>query len=289
MPLVVYSSRIRLFASLKPKQKRNGLELSRKLRFLILGAFYRFLEEETKKQKNMEDITQKALPALNDDSTPEELEDDWVTNFFDKCRLVSDDEMQSLWSRVLAGEANSPGTFSKRTVTLLSDLDKGDAELFTRLCGFAWKLGGVVPLILDYQHDIYTEHAINFGVLSHLESIGLIHFNSAGPGEFGRLRLPKTFSIFYYGSPVVLEMPKEADNELAIGRVLLTKVGEELAPICGSKPVAGFFEYVLEKWRVSGYVKEATTEQSDIPTGRAAEGSVNTQIDFEGNPPGLIE
>ena len=107
-------------------------------------AFHRFLEEEAKKQKNIEDITQKALPQLEENSKPNEVEDDWITNFFDRCRLISDDEMQGLWSRVLAGEANLPGTYSKRTVNFLSDLDKGDADLFTSLCGFAWVIVNVV-------------------------------------------------------------------------------------------------------------------------------------------------
>jgi Protein of unknown function (DUF2806) len=88
------------------------------------------------KQTNMENITKKALPDLADESKPDQLDDDWLTNFFDRCRLVSDEEMQTLWSRVLPGEANSPGTYSKRTVNFLSSLDKSDAELFTRLCSF---------------------------------------------------------------------------------------------------------------------------------------------------------
>ena len=85
-------------------------------------ALRRFLEEETKRQSNIEDITQKALPLLKEESSPQNVEDDWVTNFFDKCRIVSDEDMQRLWSRVLAGEANAPGAFSKRTVNLLADL-----------------------------------------------------------------------------------------------------------------------------------------------------------------------
>ncbi|HKB90762.1 MAG TPA: DUF2806 domain-containing protein [Opitutaceae bacterium] len=63
-------------------------------------AFRRFLDEEGKKQKNIEDITGKALPQLEENSKPDEVENDWITNFFDKCRLISDDEMQGLWSRV---------------------------------------------------------------------------------------------------------------------------------------------------------------------------------------------
>ena len=87
-------------------------------------AVHRLVEEEAKRQKNIEDITEKALPQLKSNSNPHNMEDDWITNFFDKSRIVSDQEMQDLWSRILAGEANAPGTYSKRTVNALSDLDK---------------------------------------------------------------------------------------------------------------------------------------------------------------------
>src|SRR5262249_38527571 len=82
-------------------------------------AMHRFLEEEAKRQSNIEEITRKALPSLEQESSPQNVEDDWITNFFDKCRIISDEDMQRLWSRVLAREANAPGTFSKRTVNLL--------------------------------------------------------------------------------------------------------------------------------------------------------------------------
>ena len=75
-------------------------------------AFFRFLEEEAKKQKNIEQITQQALPQVEEKANPEIVEDDWITNFFDKCRIVADEEMQLLWAKVLAGEANSPETLS---------------------------------------------------------------------------------------------------------------------------------------------------------------------------------
>ncbi|MCG9134240.1 DUF2806 domain-containing protein [Candidatus Poribacteria bacterium] len=210
-------------------------------------AEQRRIEEEAKHQKNMEDITAKAAPHLNEDANPDVMDDDWVANLFDKCRIVSDDEMQSLWARVLAGEANTPGTYSKRTVNLLSDFDKSDADLFTKLCGFGWVIGNVVPLVFDIQADIYNKNGINFNTLSHLESIGLIQFGEIT--SFGRHKLPKRVDVYYYGKRLCLEMTKDVDNQLEIGMVLLTRIGQELAPICGSKPVEGFYEYVKEQWK----------------------------------------
>ena len=61
--------------------------------------------------------------------------------------------------------------------------------------------------------------------------------------------MPRRFVWHYYNIPLILEMPKDTDNQLQIGTVVLTKIGKELAPICGSKPVEGFYEYVKEQWK----------------------------------------
>lgn len=209
-------------------------------------AATRFANEEMTKQVNMEDIIEKALPGLDDNADPEAMENDWILNFFDKCRMVSDDEMQQIWARILAGEANNPSSFSRRTVNLVADLDKRDAELFRKLCGYAWMIGSIEPLVFDVRQDIYNQHGINFDSLGHLETLGLVHFN--GVSGFRRINFPKKATIFYYGQPVELTFPNDSSNELKTGTTLLTQAGQELAPICGSRPVGGFFDYVYDRW-----------------------------------------
>ena len=86
-------------------------------------ALLRMVREEGKKQENIENITAKAIANLSSDAKPENIENDWISHFFDRCRLISDEEMQSLWANILAGEANNPGTFSKKTVELVATLD----------------------------------------------------------------------------------------------------------------------------------------------------------------------
>lgn len=210
-------------------------------------AMHRFVEEEANRQENMEEITKKALPQLKDESDPNLMDDDWVTNFFDKSRIVSDSEMQDLWASVLAGESNTPGTYSKRTVNFLGDLDKRDAELFVALCRFGWIVDDFTPMIFDEQATIYNDKGINFATLSHLDSIGLIQFGSFS--GFSRQGLPKTFAVLYYGQPLLLTMENEEDNEVNVGKVLLTQVGRELASVCQAQGVDGFVGYVKEQWK----------------------------------------
>lgn len=213
-------------------------------------AMRRFLEEEAIKQQNMEEITRQALPQLKEDSQPDKVEDDWITNFFDRCRLISDEQMQGLWSRVLAGEANTPGTYSKRTVNFLSDLDKADAELFTSLCGFACEIDGDKWLLIYRVGDeILNKHGIVFGALTHLDSIGLIRFDNHA--EFLAEDVPLDLRILYYGTPAELK----TDGKFQVGKAALSKIGQELAPICGSTPVEGFLDYARNKWIALGYIK----------------------------------
>ena len=213
-------------------------------------ALRRFVAEEAKKQNNIESITAMALPQLEDNSSPQDVEDDWITNFFDKCRLISDDQMQNLWAKILAGEANCPGRYSRRTVNLLGSLDKSDAAVFTRLCGFGWFIGDAVPIVFDAKADIYNQHGITFAVLKHLDEIGLISFASfAG---YSRTDLPKRVQVFYYDTPLTIEFKKDQGNDLRTGMVLLSKAGQELAAICGSEAVPGFLDYVLDRWSQEG-------------------------------------
>ncbi|MDO6783526.1 DUF2806 domain-containing protein [Neptunomonas phycophila] len=209
-------------------------------------AIDRMVQQEGRKQENIEAITAQAVSSLAEDADVQNLEEDWVAHFFKNCDTVSDTEMQSLWSRLLSGEASKPGTFSKRTVDFVASMDKKDAEIFTKFCQFSWFLGDVMPIIIDPDNNIYKNEGINFSVLKHLDAIGLISFESTS--GYRRMGFGKHTQIFYFGRPTVIEFPKNSDNELNIGKVLLTRAGQELAPICGAQRNEKFYEYVIEQW-----------------------------------------
>jgi len=215
--------------------------------------------EEAKKQDNIESITRKALPGVSEQAAPQDMENDWITNFFDKCRLTSDEEMQNLWAKVLGGEASAPGKYSKRTVNLLAGLDKNDAEMFSKLCSFCFIFEDKVhPMIYSMTHNIYNDHGMNFDLLAHLESIGFIHLDDIGYYE---AELPRRVITSYFGTIVCIEVDKKESYQIDVGCVLLTKVGEQLVPICGSQPVEGFLDYVIEQWKGFGYKVEQNDDQ----------------------------
>jgi Protein of unknown function (DUF2806) len=165
-------------------------------------ALRRLMAEEAKRQENMEAIFAKAVPSIADDAKTEDVEDDWLTNFFDKCRIISNEDMQTLWSKLLAGEANHPGSFSKRTVNFLASLSAKEAALFATLCRFCWQFEGLTPLIYHFQHPIYASHGISFDSIKHFENIGLLSF--APHNAYAKENLPQHCTVHYFTTPVLV-------------------------------------------------------------------------------------
>lgn len=205
----------------------------------------RMVQQEARKQENIERITAQAASQLPPNANTEALEEDWVAHFFDKCEKVSNEEMQSLWSRLLAGEATTPGTYSKRTVDFIATMDRKDAELFTKFCQFTWMIGALTPLVFDVSDEIYTKNDINFTALKHLDSIGLISFESTS--GYKRFGFGKRAVIYYFGQPTLVEFPKETENEIKLGQTLFTQAGLELVTICGARRNQEFYEYAIGK------------------------------------------
>lgn len=215
-------------------------------------AIDRFVQQEAKKQENIEAITTQAAIALDSDARVEELEEDWIAHFFKQCDSVSDKEMQSLWSRLLSGEATNPGTFSKRTIDFVASMDKKDARLFTSFCQYCWFMGDIVPMIFEPKDEIFTKNGINFSSLKHLDAIGLISFESVS--EYNKIGFGKLVQVFYFGTPVLIEFNNSKDNKIQVGKALLTQAGQELASICGAQKNNEFYEYVIAKWHAQGLI-----------------------------------
>jgi Protein of unknown function (DUF2806). len=228
------------------------------LRDIEQRAIERFVRQETRKQNNIESITAQAASALPPNANVEALDEDWVAHFFKQCDTVSDKEMQSLWARLLSGEATKPGTFSRRTVEFISTIDKKDATLFTAFCQFVWVIGTVTPLIYDVDSEIYMKQGINFVALKHLDAIGLISFESVS--GYRKRGFPKDAVVLYFGRPTAIEFSQDAGNNLEVGHALLTSVGSELAPICGAVQNQEFYVSVADRWIKQGLILTSLLE-----------------------------
>lgn len=212
---------------------------------LELRAAARRLKEDTRQQANIEAITVGALPGVTEEADPDRLETDWVSAFFDRARLVSDDRMQQLWSRVLAGEANAPGSFSKRLVTFLADLETSEALRFASLCSFTSADFDALALIYNYKEKIFKSRGLSFMCLSNLESIGLIRFE---PNGFLSKDAPAECRITFPGYKFIVQVGHAEKNQFDAGQVAFTDLGKQLARLCEPECAEGYDLHLVTHW-----------------------------------------
>lgn len=62
-----------------------------------------------------------------------DLDPDWATAFYDSAKGSSDEEIQVLWGKILAGEIAHHGKFYKRTLSVLKNMESEEAKHFVEL------------------------------------------------------------------------------------------------------------------------------------------------------------
>lgn len=165
---------------------------------------------------------------------------DFIGKALDEIRNVSDEEMQSYWARIIKGEYDSPGTFSKHTLTILSDMTRKDAEAFNKLCGMS--IGGRLatgefqlpefPKIGGSPFSLTNDECIR------LNALGLANFPVGGI-ELTH-QVPLAQPLFLAVNGVTYSFHSTCGASLAIVSNVFTGYGKEMSRLCPIGALPGF-------------------------------------------------
>lgn len=124
------------------------------------------LARNNQKVENVEEIVSKAKQQFAPDEqvSEEPVEKDWMNRFLNIAEEISDEDMQEIWGRVLAGEIKKPKSYSLRTLEVLRNLSKEEAALITKVSNYQ------VALDLLSTEDF----SVNIMDLTTLDDIGII-------------------------------------------------------------------------------------------------------------------
>ena len=70
------------------------------------------------------------------------VDEDWITRFFNIVEDISNEQMQNLWGRILSGEIKQPSTYFLRTLEILRNISPSEAEIFRKVAELALKSEG---------------------------------------------------------------------------------------------------------------------------------------------------
>lgn len=207
------------------------------------SAAISIIEKEARRIKTKKQIVEKASSIKSEDEfvSEEKPGDDWVTRFFNTVEDITEDTMQNLWAQILAGEVKRPRSFSLRTLDVLRNMTKEDAELYSRTVG-------------SYCYDGYILTEAQYGI-SLEDRIALSEMGLLSPDELTRTitisqekqlnRLNERYALFLTrDTSIPIEVKFECRS--------LTKAGRELLQLVDKKDCFELFAYVADKFRNVG-------------------------------------
>lgn len=146
----------------------TAIELEKLNGQAMVEEYHRIREKQ--KVENVAHIVDKAEQQFNEGEkvSGEPVDKDWVNRFFDYAEGVSDDEMQDIWAKILAGEVKQPKSYSLRTLDVLRNMNKEEAELFVK----------VSKNVFNGENIFSNEDDKDLDDLLRLNDIGLIFLES---------------------------------------------------------------------------------------------------------------
>jgi hypothetical protein len=196
---------------------------------ISVRAAQRLIDTEERRQRNIESITHEAAKLLPEEVSSEPVDEDWAARFFVESQDIGAKEMQDVWAKILAGEVTKPGSFSRRTLSVLKDISIRDAQAFNTLCKNSFRdiRGAPLPLIsIPQGSEFWNQLGLNFTALRRLEDAGLLEFQAFG------IVLKNVTGALLFGSNKSLAAKTDSPDSFSLGRVDLTSAGVELAGIC---------------------------------------------------------
>ena len=146
---------------------------------LIKRAGARAAFQEINKQKNIETVVNNAYHMLEESEPVSNVPVDtgWIMRFMNSVEDINDSDLQVLWAKILAGEVKKPNTYSLRTLAVLKNLSKNEAELFQSISPFI--INDDIICINKINNDsIFNKYNIKYNDILLLDDCGLI--NSSG-------------------------------------------------------------------------------------------------------------
>lgn len=233
----------------------------------ISMASSKFAAKVIKEQLNLDQITLNAANELANNKQTEEnkietedISEDWLNEFENLARLKSSEEMKFVFGKILSGEITKPGSFSIKTIKLISQLDNQAAKLFQLFCSLTISLrvreniidARVVSFSGNAASNSLSQFGLSFDALNVLQEYGLIisDYNSYMPysaciaNEHNQVGLPLRFQIKNFG---LLPSDREKyDKVLKLNGVALTKAGKELLDIIPMTQNNNYTEALIE-------------------------------------------
>lgn len=266
--------------------KKEGNDISERLEIpkeYVAKASEKYASKIIREQLNLDTIVLNAGKELTstkikeDSESNTEIDDDWLNEFENHARTKSSDDMKLIFGKILSGEIQNPGTFSLRTIRLISQLDSKVATLFQLLCaqtisrnfGSRIQDARVISFKGNAGANSLSAFGLSFSNLNVLEEYGLIISDYNSYMHYGSCiaeDIKQTAPTLTFGKKEYLLIPTDKDKydrTLKLHGVALTQSAIELLNIIPFKEATNY-RNALENFLKEKHLEFFEIDKSNI-------------------------
>lgn len=236
------------------------------------------------RQRRIDELTMDALRHVSENAHMQEEDaadsagkgesttDGWFHTYYDEASKVDEESVREAFMRILAGEMQAPGSFSARTLKVLSAVSQSTAQRFRRATSVSIKLTPDGKHIVDARipaiggqlgQNCLKDEGLGYDVLIDLTENGLLHSDYGSYHPYGPLGLPfdspearlAQVPFIHQGTSwhlVPEKDPMEA-KPIKVTGAKLTSCGVELLKIVDIEHLPEFTDKLTGHFSQSGY------------------------------------
>lgn len=208
---------------------------------LIQRSNYRLQYQQARKEHNIESVIGKTVLELEDKTveSTDDVDEDWLNRFFNIVEDVSDEQLQSLWSRILAGEILQPHSYSLRLLEFLRNISKDELELILKIMPF------ITGKKIFKNDNILSKYGINYELILKLDEIGILN-SSAMISQYYDLNNNEQASLFDNKEIICLVNNKSSEKKhISIPIFTVNEIGLKLQKLSNTKMNVDFVKEIL--------------------------------------------
>jgi hypothetical protein len=149
-----------------------------------------------------------------------DLDEDWLNTFERFAEDASTERLQKLWGRVLAGEIKSKGTYSKRTLRFIAELDNQAASSCQEVARHL--IGDFIPRRAEYNEGPV------FQALFEVQQLGLLDGATGIGGLSKHFTLSGAGTSLIHGRTLCLLLEGAPGTKMEFSAAVLTGTGREV-------------------------------------------------------------
>ena len=213
--------------------------------------------ENLRHTTNLIDTATKSAKYIDQEKQNDiKMDNDFFWNTVEHAKTITNEDMQELVAKIIAGEYNQPGTYSMSTLQTLKMLGKQELELFEKMCSLCIDTDQIPKEIFSLPDSIkplMISLNIDFGSLQTLQSLGLFLPNDMKKSIENPEK--KNFAVNYLGRVIKLKPTHETNFKIDLPAFYgLSNNGKQILKHLNPECREEYYLWLKKNYKIPNYI-----------------------------------